>query len=94
MGRNVPEPAAETADLGGSLKTLEIESNALATRRKLTVYLPPGFESAKPHRVIYAADGEGTERFARVLEPLVATSKLPPIVIIGVHSGGYRRGCG
>ncbi len=61
-------------------------------RRKLTVYLPPGFEPAKPHRVIYAADGEGTERFARVLEPLVATSKLPPIVMVGAHGGGYEGG--
>ena len=89
-GPKAPEPAAETAELRGSLKTLEIESNALGMRRKLTVYLPQGFEPAKPHRVIYAADGEGTERFARVLEPLIVTSKLPPIVMVGAHGGGYE----
>jgi enterochelin esterase-like enzyme len=91
-GPKAPEPAAETAELRGLLKTVEIESNSLGMRRKLTVYLAPGFEPTKPHRVIYAADGEGTERFARVLEPLIVASKLPPMVMVGIHGGGYEGG--
>jgi len=91
-GPKAPEQVVETAELRGSVKTVEIESKALGMPRKLTVYLAPGFEPAKPHRVIYATDGEGTERFARVLEPLVVTSKLPPMVMIGVHGGGYQGG--
>ena len=89
-GPKAPPPSGPSAvELRGSVKTFEIESKALEPRRKLTVYLPPGFEPGKASRVVYAADGEHAERYATVLEPLITAGKIPPVVLVGVHSGGY-----
>ena len=76
----------------GSLKTFEIESKALDARRKLTVYLPPEFGPGRARCVVYAADGEQMDRYACFLEPLITAHKLPPTVVVGVHSGGYVGG--
>jgi enterochelin esterase-like enzyme len=91
-GPKAPPRALEASELRGSLKTVEIESHALSARRKLTVYLPPEMGPGKAIPVIYAADGEGIGGYARVLEPVVTAGKLPPIVVVGVHSGGYLGG--
>ena len=34
-------------------------------------------------------DGQSVEEFARVLEPMVNAGRVPPVVIVGTHSGGY-----
>jgi enterochelin esterase-like enzyme len=91
-GPKAPPQAARAADLRGSLKTIEIESSALAAQRKLTVYFPPGFEPGRVKGVIYAADGESIERYAPFLEPLITSGKIPPVLLVGVHSGGYIGG--
>jgi enterochelin esterase-like enzyme len=91
-GRKAPPAAAECAKLKGTLKQFGIESRALGALRKVTVYLPPGHDPKKSCRVVYAADGQAIDRFARVLEPLVAAAQTPPIVIVGVHNGGYIGG--
>jgi enterochelin esterase-like enzyme len=91
-GAKAPPGAVEAADLRGSIRTLEIESQAIAARRKLTVYLPPDRLQDAACRVVYATDGEEIERYAKVLEPLVTAGKLPPLALIGVHSGGYLGG--
>ena len=82
----------EASQLRGSIKTIAIESQALGARRKLTVYMPPNLVRGKASRVVYAADGERIERYARVLEPLILLGKVPPIVLIAAHSGGYLGG--
>jgi hypothetical protein len=91
-GPKAPPAPAESAELKGALKQFEIESRALGAPRKVTVYLPPGHGPRKSSRVVYAADGQAADQFARVLEPLVAAGRLPPVVLVGVHSGGYLGG--
>jgi enterochelin esterase-like enzyme len=91
-GPKADPPAAECAKLTGSLQHAEIDSQALGRPRKVTVYRPAGHDTAKPSPVVCAADGEAIERFARIAEPLIAAGKVPPIVIVGVHSGGYAGG--
>ncbi len=91
-GPNAPQPAASAVVLRGRLKTFDIDSNALGARRKLTVYFPPGFDPGKARRVIYAADGERADAFARVLEPLITSGQIAPTILVGVHSGGYSAG--
>jgi enterochelin esterase-like enzyme len=91
-GPKAPPPAAEGAALQGTLQKLEIDSKALGSSRKVTVYRPPGHDPGAASRVVYAADGEAIDRFARVLEPLIAAGKVPPVVLVGVHSGGYVGG--
>jgi enterochelin esterase-like enzyme len=91
-GPKAPAAAEECANLLGRLEELEVESKALGGKRKVTVYLPPGHGPKKASRVVYAADGEAIPRFARVLEPLIAAGRVPPVVLIGVHNGGYAGG--
>ncbi len=91
-GAKAPPAAVQIAELKGSLKSFEIESKALEARRKVSVYLPPGFQKSIGRRALYAIDGENIDRFVRVLEPLVTSGELSPIVVVGVHSGGYLRG--
>ena len=91
-GAKAPSAPVEAGRLKGSLRSLEIDSQAFGSRRKLTVYSPPEHEAGKADRVVYAGDGEGIDRYARVLEPLIISRKLPPIAIVGVHSAGYLGG--
>ena len=84
-------PSVEFANsLTGEIKHVELESEHLGSKRKVSVYLPPGrAESTDPMPVVYMADGRSMESFAQVLEPLILTGQLPKTVIVGVHSGGY-----
>jgi enterochelin esterase-like enzyme len=91
-GPKAPAPAAECARLKGTLEHLEIDSKALGTRRKVTVYQPPDHDRRTASRVVYAADGQAIDRFARVLEPLITAGEVPGVVLIGVHHGGYVGG--
>jgi enterochelin esterase-like enzyme len=88
-GAKAPAAAAECLQFKGTLTTREIRSRALGASRKLTVYVPPMHDSNKHNPAIYAADGESVGQFARVLEPLITSGRVRPIILIGVHSGGY-----
>lgn len=76
---------AETVTLPeGVISTREIESLALGERRAIEIYRPSG---DGPMPVIYLADGESTSMFAQTLQPLIARGDLPPVMIVGLHSG-------
>ena len=76
---------AEVAEVpDGLLSTHEIDSAALGERRAIEVYRPAG---DGPMPVIYLADGESTSMFAQTLHPLIASGALPPLMIVGLHSG-------
>gem|GEM_PF-1971643 len=55
--------------------------------RDLTLYLPPGHAVSGNYPVIYAADGEAVAGLAQVIEPLITAGSIPPLLIVGVHSG-------
>jgi enterochelin esterase-like enzyme len=38
---------------------------------------------------VYVSDGRSVKAFARVVEPLIAAGRVPPVVLVGVHDGGY-----
>lgn len=89
-GRNAPEPP-ERADLGslqGQLRpNISFTSVWLNEWRSLSVYLPPNaLEADAKLPVLYMADGESAGAFVEVLEPLIVGGKLPPFVIVGIHS--------
>jgi predicted alpha/beta superfamily hydrolase len=76
---------AETAEIPqGLLSVHEIESAALNERRVIEVYRPAG---DGPMPVIYMADGESVSMFAQTIQPLIARGDLPPVMIVGLHSG-------
>jgi enterochelin esterase-like enzyme len=85
-GSDAP-PAPERAEtLAGSLETTVLESDWLANDRAVTVYLPPGHDPAQTWPVIYMTDGQGTENYAAILDPLIVSGDLPPVMLVGVHA--------
>lgn len=81
-------PRSET--LRGELKTDSLDSRHLGERRALTVYLPPERDPAVPSPVIYVADGQGVAGMASYLEPFILSGEVPPVVLVGLHSGPLR----
>ena len=76
---------AEVAEVPAELlSTREIDSLAFGERRAIEIYRPAG---DGPMPVIYLADGESTGMFAQTLHPLIASGALPPLMIVGLHSG-------
>src|SRR5262249_34613661 len=67
----------------------ELASVALGGRRRVTTYLPPGHDRSRPSPVVYVCDGQSVKAFARVVEPLIAAGRVPPVALVGVHDGGY-----
>jgi enterochelin esterase-like enzyme len=83
-------PAVEVREaLQGVLEVAELASPALGASRKITTYVPPGHDRHRPSPVVYVSDGEGVKGFARVVEPMVVAGRIPPVVLVGVHAGGY-----
>ncbi len=91
-GPKAPRAAVEVARLKGRLNTVDVPSRRFPKGRRATVYLPPGHDPRGRTKVVYAADGEAIDWFARVLEPLIEAGRIPPVVVVGVHSGGYVGG--
>lgn len=85
-------PAPESVEsIRGSVTIHEFESEALGAKRPLHVYMPPAVAPADIEQVVFMADGQGTDRYATVLEPLVTSGAIPPTAIVGVAadtSGG------
>jgi enterochelin esterase-like enzyme len=84
-GPRAPAGLPEADPLEGVIETRTLASAALAGRRGVTVYRPPGVQPALPGCVL--ADGESVPVFARVLEPAILTGAVPPVVLLGVHNG-------
>lgn len=85
-GPRAPELRRATP-LRGKLRHVNFSSAALGELRRVSVYLPPN--AAKGIPVIYLADGETTEGFAQVIEPLIATGTIRPVALVGVYSGDW-----
>ena len=43
----------------------------------------------RPSPVVYVSDGQSVREFARLVEPMVDAGRIPPVVLVGVHDGGY-----
>ena len=90
--RGVDAPVAVPAPekLEGKILKEKLWMSGLEEQRDVSVYLPPGHDPKNEHAVIYMADGQGIERYARMIEPLINSGEIPLVMIVGVHSGGYR----
>lgn len=76
-----------TTILRGTVSQSSRRSRWLNEYRSVSVYLPPDADQAGIKLpVLYMADGESAGVFATVLEPLILSGRLPPFVIVGVHS--------
>lgn len=74
----------------GKLEMVEYDSKTVGTKRKMQVYTPPGYSSAKQYPVLYLLHGIGGDetewqRFATpnlVLDNLIADGKAVPMIIV------------
>ncbi len=87
-GPKAPKPLRVGDLLTGSVEHHDFESLSLGETRTVSVYLPS--PSRKIELVVYMSDGDATEGYAHILEPLMDSGELPPIALIGTHSGVYR----
>jgi enterochelin esterase-like enzyme len=95
-----------TACFAGKMTTTLLEERSAGSRimsatiegRALTIYLPPGYDSAAKKSaerfpVVYFYDGQDAFSalgIAQILDDAIAAKRLKPIIVIGVHSTMQR----
>ncbi len=82
-----PEPAAG-GPLAGEIREHVLDSAALRGPRAVSVYVPPGDFRGAPLPGCVLADGQSAAAFARALDPAIVSGAAPPVLLVGVHSGG------
>ncbi len=87
-GPKAPTLPKSADKLRGSYKIYTLSSSNLGEDREVEVYVPPHTEATIP--VVVMADGDSTESFAKVSEPLILSKKVAPFAIVGVHHGEYK----
>lgn len=74
----------------GTLEMIEYDSKTVGTRRKMLVYTPPGYSTARKYPVLYLLHGIGGDetewqRFTKpenILDNLIADGKAPPMILV------------
>lgn len=74
----------------GELTAVEYDSKSLGTRRRMRVYTPPGYSTARKYPVLYLLHGIGgtdTEwtqacHANNIIDNLLADHKIPPMVMV------------
>lgn len=84
-GPAAPPPPPAAATLRGALRGYEIDSRHLAERRRVVVYVPPGYNPGGGLPAVYLADGGLVRDFAPVLEPRIGRD-VPPVLLVGVEA--------
>ncbi|MGD9582670.1 MAG: alpha/beta hydrolase [Lysobacterales bacterium] len=72
--------------LQGTLVVRTPPSAFLPAPRPLSIYEPPALAGQPLAGVVYAADGENIERFAKIAEPLMLSGRLPRMLLVGLHA--------
>lgn len=90
-GADAPAAPAQSKILQGRIIEETIQSVNLSETRGLTVYSPPMRKGEKPAVVIYVADGRNVNGLARYVDALIASRKLPPVLLVGVNSADRLR---
>jgi len=98
-GRAWSGPAGEVR---GTLHTHRIAEAEGGPAHTVSVWLPPGYDTtgAEKYPVLYVQDGERLFRpeatdgpdwqVDEILSRLIATGRLPPLIVVGVHSSERR----
>jgi enterochelin esterase-like enzyme len=85
----------------GKVETVEYDSASAAARRKMTVYLPPGYSRDTKYPVLYLLHGAGDNEtgWTRggaanvILDNLYADKKIVPMIVV-MPNGTVRQGPG
>ncbi|RCX23544.1 enterochelin esterase-like enzyme [Fontibacillus phaseoli] len=66
----------------------EVECNSLGEKRKLRIYLPPGYNEILSYPVVYCQDGEEFFNFGRIAthaNRLILDEGIEPFIIVGIE---------
>jgi enterochelin esterase-like enzyme len=88
-GPDAPPAPPRAEYLQGQIVRHTLQSAALGESRDLTVYLPPDHDPGQRYPVVYAADGDVVDSLATIIDPAVVSGEIVPVVVVGVHPGGY-----
>ena len=94
------------ATVSGDLRIESLDSGTYGEKRKIRIWLPPGYDAAEntQHRypVLYMFDGqtlfdtctafsgEGEWEIDETLTRLIAETKIPPMIVVGMDSNSRR----
>jgi len=65
------------------VENIVLDSPNLGEKRKIAIYLPPGYDPAKRYPVVYLGDGQNTQWEAQFVEPLITSGKIPSLIMVG-----------
>jgi hypothetical protein len=90
------EPAAPPPEPVLPHQTFTVDSKFLGETRRITVYTPPGYESAGDTRYpfLYMPDGGVEEDFPHVttdIDAAIRAGEMRPVVVIGIENTERRR---
>ncbi|MDC3959713.1 alpha/beta hydrolase [Polyangium jinanense] len=89
---HAPVPQDDAIVIGQSFV---MDSAALGEKRRITVYLPPGYaESRERYPVMYLLDGGAAEDFHHItgiVQVSVANEIMRPLIVIGIENTERRR---
>ena len=71
-------------------QAFQIQSQSLAERRAISVFVPNDCKCISACPVLFCADGQTVEAFSRRIEREVDEGTLPQIVLVGAHSSQQR----
>lgn len=74
-----------------SVKTFHLQSDLLPEPRGVTVFLPSGPRPRDQSNVVYCADGESVARLALPVAAVIQAGRVPPVVLVRVHSSVSQR---
>lgn len=70
-------------------KTLIVETHNIDYKRKIGVYIPPGYKEGTEAPFMVVHDGPGAAGgYKTILDNLIAQKRIPPIVLISIQNGG------
>jgi enterochelin esterase-like enzyme len=86
-GPDAPPAPPLKPDPDGTITEQELYSPQLGETRRLFVYQPAGTPSGATLPVLVLTDGEELPFWARVIEPMIDSRRIAPVLIIGLVSG-------
>jgi enterochelin esterase-like enzyme len=96
LGPDLPQPLAPEGEPSTRAGDVTLPAPGLAgNRRRVRVYLPPGYEAGQPYHTLYLTDGQmelDTERrFPAVTDTLRQHGEAPPVILVAMDNGGPAR---
>ncbi|HEY5337789.1 MAG TPA: alpha/beta hydrolase-fold protein, partial [Rhizomicrobium sp.] len=57
----------------------------------MLIYMPPDADPAKKYPVVYLADGNARLEFPGMIEPLILSGQLPPMILVALWPGNSHK---